>query len=138
MGPQDPKDVARNMARGFSMLVGELAGEGKQSGDRRMPTRILLSWPTKTPPLTKRWTKPQGSQAAHQGNPEPHVLAGYDRWRELPRPPHAPLYGARHDCSGIPRGQASERSLTSRRFNDATSEIFLKKRSEMRVVAAVP
>src|SRR5215208_4934990 len=114
MGPQDPKDVARNMARGLSMLVGELAGEGKQSGDRRMPTRILRSWPTKTPPLTKRWTKPQGSRTAHKGNPEPHALAGYARWREPPRPPLAPFYGARHDRSGIPRGSAPEGSLASR------------------------
>ena len=50
----------------------------------------------------------------------------------------APFCGAGHDRSGVPRGPASEGSLTSRRFNDATSEIFLKKRSETRVVAAVP
>src|SRR5829696_8212959 len=33
---------------------------------------------------------------------------------EPPRPPHAPFYGARHDRSCIPRGQASEESLTCR------------------------
>jgi hypothetical protein len=60
-----------------------------------------------------------------------------NQWKRA-TPPNRPFYGARHDRSCIPRGQASERSLTSRRFNDATSEIFLKKRSEMRVVAAVP
>ena len=29
MGPQDPKDVARDTARDLSALVGELAGEGE-------------------------------------------------------------------------------------------------------------
>ena len=32
MGPQDPKDVARDTARDLSALVGELAGEGKIIG----------------------------------------------------------------------------------------------------------
>jgi hypothetical protein len=82
--------------------------------------------------------QPQGSRTAHKGNPEPHALTGHDRWRELPRPSYTPFYGARYDRSRIPRGPASEGYLASRRFNDATSEIFLKKQSEMRVVAAVP
>ena len=33
---------------------------------------------------------------------------------EKPRPSYAPLYGARHDRSRIPRGQASEEPLASR------------------------
>src|SRR5215217_150860 len=56
--------------------------------------------------------QPQGGWTAHQGDSEPHALAGHDRWREPPRPTHAPLYGARHDRGRVPRGQASERSLT--------------------------
>ena len=32
MGPQDPKDVARDTARDLSALVGELAGEGETIG----------------------------------------------------------------------------------------------------------
>src|SRR5215212_5253312 len=55
----------------------------------------------------------QGSRAAHQSDPEPHALAGYDRWREPPRPSYAPFYSACHDRSRIPRGQASEGSLAS-------------------------
>src|SRR5829696_2837063 len=46
--------------------------------------------------------QPQGSRTAHQGDSEPHALAGYDRWREPPRPTHTPFYGARHDRSRIP------------------------------------
>ena len=80
----------------------------------------LLSWPAYNfpPPTLHRprrgYGQPQGSRAAYKGNPEPHALAGHDRWRESPRPPHAPFYGARHDRSRIPRGQASEGSLVSR------------------------
>ena len=32
MGPQDPKDVARDTARDLSALVGELSGEGEVIG----------------------------------------------------------------------------------------------------------
>src|SRR5215211_2135944 len=54
---------------------------------------------------------PQGSRATHQSDSEPDALAGHDRWRELPRPSYAPLYGARHDRSRIPRSAASQGSL---------------------------
>src|SRR5215208_8140757 len=59
--------------------------------------------------------QPQGRRAAHQGDSEPHALLGHDRWRELPRPPYAPFYGARHDRSCVPRSPAPDGSLAGRR-----------------------
>src|SRR5829696_10023197 len=57
--------------------------------------------------------QPKGSRTAYQGDPGPHALARHDRWRGLPQPPHAPLYGTRHHRGCIPRSSASEGSLAS-------------------------
>jgi hypothetical protein len=63
---------------------------------------------------------PQGSRTAYQGDSEPYALPRYDRWRESPRPPYTPLYGARHDRIGVPRVQAPEGSLTSQGMYSST------------------
>jgi hypothetical protein len=91
-------------------------GKVKPSGDQKMPTPILESWPRRRHHTSRGNERPQGGRAAHQGDSEPHARPRHDRWREPPRPPHASFYGAGHDRSGIPRGQASQGSLDSQRY----------------------
>src|SRR5215203_2269226 len=81
--------------------------------------------------LEEAMDKLKRGRAAHQGDPEPHALTGHDRWREPPRPPYAPVYGARHDRSCILRGQASEGSLDSRRTYGVGPGLFQGRAPEM-------
>jgi hypothetical protein len=47
------------------------------------------------------------SQGMTDGEDYRDLLTRFDRWRGLPRPPHALFYGARHGRSCIPRGASA-------------------------------
>jgi hypothetical protein len=96
-------------------LFRPLLSGGRASHLTKLAAICCEATPRGSPLESRHFSEPQGGRAAYQGDPGAHARAGYDRQRELPRPSHAPLHGARHDRSCIPRGPAPEGSLTSRR-----------------------
>ena len=94
-------DASENAERPILNIEGDLVGLGPLRRD-------LL-------PLYQRWINDLGTMRTLGLAPLPMTSEKEQDWydrQSKPRPPHAALYGARHDRSCVPRGQASEGSRT--------------------------